>query len=753
MSAESEFLADPQAGAPSSFNAPNSQGEFPAMWKNHKTFVLAIALLAATAGPLIAQEAKLIAVLKSGASHEEKAAACRQLARVATKQSVPALASLLGDEKLAHMARYAMETIRDPSVDDAPARRLGPLKGRPLLGVIGSLGVRRDAKAVDAIAKLLNETDADVAQAAARALGNIGTPEAAKALDAALTGASGAKQLAVCEGLFRCAEALSAAGQGSQSQAIYDRLRGLPQAPPQVRAAALRGAILARGKAGIPLMLEAIRGSDHALTAAAVRAAMELPGSEVTAALSAELPKLPADKQVLLINTLGYRGDASAGPALLPLAAKGPDAVRLAAVQNLTHLGYAPALPLLAELSLTGAGDLATAARTCLGNFPGKDADATILAMLADKDAKVRSLAVQMIGQRNVAGSTALLKAAEDAEEVVRHAAFKELRQQAGAADLPALLNVIVKARSSADVQGGESVLIALCARESKPLRGKIVILKAKYGDLAAGPSANVAKKVAALVKTGELAIEATNDTFGDPAGGHVKQLHVDYSVNGVKASKTVAEGQTLTFTTASTPPAIVEAICATIPAAAGEAKLALLRSLRTAGGPKALQTVRAAMTDNDARVKDTALHILCDWPTPDALPPIIELVKTPPTETVKILALRGLVRLVPQEDAPDAQKLETLKEAMALADRNDERQLVLSALGNVPTTEALALVASYLDNPHLKEEACVAAVAVAEKLAPGHDARVTAVMKQVAKTTANKELAARANSLARGAK
>ena len=107
-----------------------------------------------------------------------------------------------------------------------------------------------------------------------------------------------------------------------------------------------------------------------------------------------ELPKLPADKQVLLINTLGYRGDASAGPALLALASKGPDAVRLAAVQNLTHLGYAPALPLLAELSLTGDGDLAAAARTCLGNFPGKDADATILAMLAHKDAKVRSLAV-----------------------------------------------------------------------------------------------------------------------------------------------------------------------------------------------------------------------------------------------------------------------------------------------------------------------------------------------------------------------
>ena len=60
----------------------------------------------------------------------------------------------------------------------------------------------------------------------------------------------------------------------------------------------------------------------------------------------------------------------------------------------------------------------------------------------------------------------------------------------------------------------------------------------------------------------------------------------------------------------------------------------------------------------------------------------------------------------------------------MALADRDEEQRLVLSALGNVPTADALALVASHLDNADLKEEACLAAVAIAEKLAPGHDAR-----------------------------
>ncbi len=148
-------------------------------------FALAAALLAATAAAFAAEEAQLIAVLKSDATQKEKADACRELARVATKQAVPALAALLGDEKLSHMARYALETIPDPSVDDALRDAMGKLKGRPLMGVIGSLGVRRDAKAVDAMAKLLADADAELAQAAARALGQIGTPEAAKALSRA----------------------------------------------------------------------------------------------------------------------------------------------------------------------------------------------------------------------------------------------------------------------------------------------------------------------------------------------------------------------------------------------------------------------------------------------------------------------------------------------------------------------------------------------------------------------------------------
>jgi HEAT repeat protein len=192
---------------------------------------------------------KLCEVLKSGADEKAKADACLELARIGTKESVAPLAALLGDEKLSHMARYALEPIPDPAVDDALRAALGQLKGRLLVGVIGSIGVRRDAKALEPLEKLLGDSDSDVAQAAARALGNLGSPAAAKALEDVLAKTPAANQSAVYEGLFRCAEAICGHGQTAQALVIYDRLAG-PQVPKAVREGAARRARLLRLEEG-----------------------------------------------------------------------------------------------------------------------------------------------------------------------------------------------------------------------------------------------------------------------------------------------------------------------------------------------------------------------------------------------------------------------------------------------------------------------------------------------------------------------
>ncbi len=202
--------------------------------------------------PARSRESELLAVLKSSASEKDKADACLELSRIGTKDSVAPLAALLGDEKLAHMARYALEPIPGPAVDDALRDALGKLKGRLLVGVIGSIGVRRDIKAVDPLCKRLDDQDGDVVQAAARALGSLATTAAVKSLEDALAGTPAVNQQAFYEGLFRCAEALTARGQPTAALAIYDRLNQSP-APRQVREGASRKARILRQEKGMTI--------------------------------------------------------------------------------------------------------------------------------------------------------------------------------------------------------------------------------------------------------------------------------------------------------------------------------------------------------------------------------------------------------------------------------------------------------------------------------------------------------------------
>jgi HEAT repeat protein len=698
-------------------------------------------------------EPKLIAVLKSDAGQKEKADACRELGHVGTKAAVPALAALLADDKLSHMARYGLETIADPSVDAVFRDALGKLKGRPLVGVIGSIGVRRDAAAVEAVALFLKSDDDDVVQAAARALGKIGTADAAKAITAALAGVSPANRVAFCEGLFRGAEALAAAGRKADALAAYDRLRTVDAAPHQVKTGSLRGAVLVRGKEGLPLLMEAVRGNDFVLVEAAARIAMEMKDPDVTRAIVAELPKLAADKKILFISVLGKLGDKAALDVLAAAAKAGDKPVRLAAIHAVTEIGTAGAGPIVIQLMTDSDQDIAKAAQDSLAALPGADVDAVVAAMMNQPDSKTRALAIDLVGQRRIASAMpALLKAAEDPDETVRVASFKVIGDVARAAELPAVLNLLAKLKSPQELQIAENALSAICLREARPVAGKIVIVKAVYGDLSGGPTADVTKKVADMIQAGSNTVTASNENFGDPANGVVKNLRVDYTVDGKPATKTAAENETVTLTGTVTSAACADALCAAVPQAPLGPKLVLLRVLRSAGGSKALDVVRAATKDSNAEVKDTALRALCEWPNADVLPDVTTLAKTSTDPKVKVLALRGYIRLVPLQDATAAQKIAGLKDAMSMATRTEEKRLVLAALGGIPTAESLALVTPHLASDDLKEEASLAAVAIAEKLVDSNRAAVADAMQKVIQATKSDRVAKRAETLLRQA-
>ncbi len=434
--------------------------------------------------PLLTQSAdQLIGVLKSSGSRKEKADACRELAVIGNNKAVPALAGLLADEELSHMARYALETIPGSGVDRALRGELKWLKDRPLVGVIGSLGVRKDRKAVKPLASLLRDTDPQVAQAAARALGKIGTAEAALAIEKVLPSTASANRLAFCEGLFRCAETFWFKGNIRESIALYDRLRRRTDVPDQVRAGALRGAIIARGHGGLGLLKESLNSSDRVLFHAAVRASLEMTGSAVTRVLTASLPKLQPANQIVAMQALGTRGDAGAVPALATEAKTGALEVRVAAIRAVATIGQAASMPVMVELIEDSDRKISQTAQDGLAGIPGREADSAVLKMLKSPKADCRIAGIELIGRRRmVAAVPGLVTAASDSDAKVRERALQRLGKLGTPSEVPVLIKLVLRSTDAQDLNGLAEALSGICTRVGAPASATGQIIGALSG-------------------------------------------------------------------------------------------------------------------------------------------------------------------------------------------------------------------------------------------------------------------------------
>jgi hypothetical protein len=188
-------------------------------------------------------EKNLLEVLVvADATYAGKQFVCRELSIIGTEQSVPALGAMLTDEKMSDMARYALERIPGAAVDEALRNALGKTSGKTKVGIINSIGQRRDGKAVSAIGELVGDSDQMVAGAALGALGQIADAQATKILADAKDKVTDKLQLVALDAYLKCADKLVAEGEKDQALAIYKELYKENQ-PKPIRTAALRGIV------------------------------------------------------------------------------------------------------------------------------------------------------------------------------------------------------------------------------------------------------------------------------------------------------------------------------------------------------------------------------------------------------------------------------------------------------------------------------------------------------------------------------
>jgi HEAT repeat protein len=497
--------------------------------RSHAAFA-ALGVLALFPGYLLAEapanvaeeERKLIAVLRSDAAPSEKAITCKRLAVYGSAEAVPVLAPLLADEQLASWARIALEVIPGEAADAALRDAVPKLKGRLLVGTINSIGVRRDPKAIGELVSNLKNDDSDVASAAAVALGRIGGPEAAAALKGALSTSPAGVRAAVAEGCVRCAEHFMADGQAAAAVDLYDDVRKA-DVPKQNMLEAIRGAILARKDAGIPLLVEQLRSTDKALFQIGLRTARELPGSKATQAVVNELQTAPADRKPLLLLALADRGDDNSigFQVVLEAAQNGSKPLRKVAVGILDRMGKLSSVPVLIQVAAENDAELTQAALIALTRIPGNELDEQVLDGLGKANGKTREVLIQLAARRQIeAAMPILVKDTHNPDPAIRSAAVQAVGSIGGTGQINDLVQLMSSAQNEKQREDLEGALLAIssrigsaCVPSLLPLENNpdIAIRKAGLHALAAagGPEA---------LKTVEAAVNDRDDSVHDEA-------------------------------------------------------------------------------------------------------------------------------------------------------------------------------------------------------------------------------------------
>lgn len=460
-------------------------------------------------------EAKLLPVLKSPETPKDaKRYICRWLAVVGSADCVPAVTELLGDADLSHPARMALEPLVHPAAAAALRDALPKVKGKLLLGVISSIGVRRDTQAVSVLRDLAGDSDATIAGAAITALGEIGTEEAARSLDALQGPAALMRTLSRAK--IAAANRLAAAGRMDAAAGAYQTLLQ-PQQPDAIRVAALKGLLGTLPPAeAVKRFVEVIQAEDEALRTAALAAYVGSSNRPLKDAVAAALPAMkPAGQLVLLGILAGEAGVAARSAVLQVVEGEGEVDVRVAALECLALHGEAADVALVVKLAQSEPAALAEAARRVLPRMGKPGVNDALVRMIESGQAGDRAVVLAALAARRVESALpTLAHLVDDADAALATEAARALAVLGNSGQLGALASVLVRT-DNAKLRGAAAEAVkAICSRAEDKLAAAKPLLAAL--SQAPTPAARIAMLQQLVYTRGDEALDAVRKATQD---------------------------------------------------------------------------------------------------------------------------------------------------------------------------------------------------------------------------------------------
>lgn len=490
-----------------------------------------------------------------------------------------------------------------------------------------------------------------------------------------------------------------------------------------------------------------VAGPNEAVAAAALAALGRIDSETAVAALARARGTVPAplksaatDAYLNCAARMLSRGQADSALAIYrQLYAVGePSLCRVAALNGLVAAQQDQAVSLVIAALADADPEVRRIAVPALRHVPGADATRAIVGQLTRQGETVQAQLLGVLADRgDKAALPAIVQAADAAPAAVRIAALNALAVLGDASVVPLLAQRAAAAQEPAERQSAGNSLNLLRGEGVNPaIAGQL-----KAADV--GVRAEAAKSLAARSAVDQVAalLEAAPDSQPAVAAEVFKAIRalakaehvpalVGLLINAQDAGvRNEAENAVVAaaLTTAADHNPAAPVLAALSGAGTTSVRASLLRVLGRIAHASALPVLYPAAADAMAEVKDAAIRALAEWPTGEPAAVLLGITRDPAASQVhRVLALRGYVNMIPkQPEATDDQILDNYAQAIRLADRNEERQLVLSRLGLIRHRRALELVRQQASDPALKQAAEAAAQNIEKLLAA--PARVTA--------------------------
>lgn len=423
----------------------------------------------------------LVKALQNVKDAEPKAFLIGQLQLVGRDEAVAAIAGYLADPRLADPSSRALASIGGISAEKALLDALTGSPGAAPLPLIQALGVLRSRPAVPALLVLLKDAGPDLQTSIRSALAEIGDTAAQSALAVIPVTLSGRGRLASASLYLRFAERVIENGDRDLGRGIIrDILSGytaIDESPVRSKALDLLGR--ETGEAVLPELLTAAGSEDRAFRRQALALAETLQSAGARPWLAAAA-SLPPDNQADIMAMLARRGEQDALPFIREKLGSPAKTLRLAAIEALARLRGLDAADELWPFFASGDEDQVRVMKDVVMGWPTETAVPWLISAVKNFSPAAKKAALEIFTDRRArSASEVVLALAASPEEDVRAAAWAALEMTAEPKDLPALLELLLRADGPKAVVTLQNAIAAASNRIPDPGRRADAVLAA----------------------------------------------------------------------------------------------------------------------------------------------------------------------------------------------------------------------------------------------------------------------------------